>query len=113
LIGRLGTRGDFDALRRHGQRARSGPLQLQFLASASTPGSIRVGYAIGRSVGNAVIRNRIRRRLRAIMTDLSFSESLRPSGDYLIRVQPAASQATFTELKDWTQSMLGDLKARS
>ena len=113
MIGRLGTRGDFDALRRHGQRARSGPLQLQFLASVSSPGSTRVGYAIGRSVGNAVIRNRTRRRLRAIMTDLSSSESLLPYGDYLIRVQPAASQATFTELKDWTQTMLSDLKAHS
>jgi RNase P protein component len=44
-----------------------------------------VAYAIGRKVGNAVERNRIRRQLRAIVRELA--PHLRP-GMYLIGIAP-------------------------
>jgi ribonuclease P protein component len=55
-----------------------------------------VAYAIGRKVGNAVERNRIRRQLRTILTEVG--AQLRP-GMYLIGVAPHATPLRFGELR--------------
>ncbi len=82
----------FDALRRAGTRRRSGPITVTVLLDRDvTPP--RVAYAIGRSVGGAVERNRLRRRLRAIVRD----GDLAP-GSYLLSAAPAAARLPFDEL---------------
>jgi ribonuclease P protein component len=48
----------------------------------------RVGYAIGRHCGNAVTRNRLRRRLRAVVADLAVTL---PPGAYLVSGSPPAT----------------------
>jgi ribonuclease P protein component len=55
-----------------------------------------VAFAIGRKVGIAVERNRIRRQLRTIFRELA--PQLRP-GMYLIGVAPASAQLRFGELR--------------
>jgi ribonuclease P protein component len=67
-VDRLRRRADFTAVLRAGRRARRGPLTV-----ATRPnnwGRMRVGYAVGRRVGGAVVRNRVRRRLRALIDEL-------------------------------------------
>jgi ribonuclease P protein component len=56
----------------------------------------RVGFVVSRAVGNAVVRNRTKRRLRAgVATRLSGI----PAGfDLVVRANPAAADATFAEL---------------
>jgi ribonuclease P protein component len=54
-----------------------------------------VGYAIGRNVGGAVLRNRIRRQLRSLLE--SRSDQL-PAGWYLVGVQPRVSAMSWTDL---------------
>jgi ribonuclease P protein component len=56
----------------------------------------RVGFVVSRAVGNAVVRNRTKRRLRAgVATRLNGI----PSGfDLVVRANPAAGAATFDEL---------------
>jgi len=56
----------------------------------------RVAYAVGRRVGPAVVRNRVRRRLRAVT--LAHRGELRPGGAYLFGATPAAATAPFAEL---------------
>jgi ribonuclease P protein component len=56
----------------------------------------RVAYAIGRKVGGAVVRNRIRRRLRAIV--LEIRPLLRP-GSYLIGAAAEAAALSYGELR--------------
>lgn len=56
----------------------------------------RAGFVVSKAVGNAVIRNRVRRRLRALvrerLTDL-------PAGSTLVvRALPAAAQASYPRL---------------
>jgi ribonuclease P protein component len=54
-----------------------------------------VGYAIGRPVGSAVVRNRLRRRLRAVIAGLAPDLA---GGDYLVGATPQASELTFSQL---------------
>jgi len=62
------------------------------------PESVRVGYAIPRAAGPAVVRNRLRRRLRAVVRELLFEP-----GDYLISVAPAAAELSFDQLRGHVQ----------
>jgi ribonuclease P protein component len=56
----------------------------------------RVGFVVSKAVGNAVVRNRTKRRLRAsVATKLSGI----PAGlDLVVRANPAAAHATYDEL---------------
>src|SRR5439155_4372807 len=69
LIWRIRDRATFVALARSRRRVRRGPITVTWApgAPAEPP---RVAYAIGRRVGGAAVRNRIRRRLRTIVGDL-------------------------------------------
>ncbi len=84
---RIRERSTFALLRRHGRRARSGPLALTWMP---LPGDDppRVAYAVGKAVGSAVVRNTVRRRLRGALEAVGAGL---PSGVYLIRVAPSAA----------------------
>lgn len=57
----------------------------------------RFGYIISKSVGNAVVRNLIRRRMKSITEDMIHNGI---SGiDIVFRALPAAANAPFTELQ--------------
>jgi len=64
------------------------------LTDPSLPGA-HVGYAIGRNVGGAVLRNRIRRQLRSL---LEAKSNQMPAGWYLVGVQPRVAAMTWTDL---------------
>lgn len=49
----------------------------------AAPGGIRVGYTVSRKVGNAVTRNRARRRLRAV-AERVLGRDARPGRDYVL-----------------------------
>jgi ribonuclease P protein component len=57
----------------------------------------RVGFAISRKVGNAVTRNRVRRRLREIFRNLLKDESL--CFDIVAVARSAARDADFSDLE--------------
>lgn len=88
-------RATFDALRRSGRRVRRGPITVTWLAG--DPGDVpRVAYAVGRKAGGAVVRNRIRRRLRSIMQDAR--AQLRP-GAYLVGAATGAASLSYGDLR--------------
>lgn len=93
----------FAALRRTRHRARCGPLRVAWVPGPdeSPP---RVAFAIGRRVGSAVVRNRLRRRLRAVLVDLEL-----PPGDYLLVCDPDAANLPFSELKVLVSKVLSVL----
>ena len=95
VVATVRSRRTFDALRRTRARGRSGPLSVAFVPQSTSSGP-EVAYAINRQVGNAVTRNRLRRRLRSI---LAGGASDLPAGAYLIRTGPEAPQLAFDELK--------------
>ena len=65
---------------------------------AAQPGPPRVAYAIGRRSGNAVERNRIRRRLRHVVSN--HGERLLADHQYLLGASPAALHTPTEELHD-------------
>lgn len=60
--GRLKKRRDFLRAASRGKRAARPGLVLQALATE--PGAVRLGFTVTKKVGNAVVRNRARRRLK-------------------------------------------------
>jgi ribonuclease P protein component len=55
----------------------------------------RYAFAIPKRVGNAVTRNKVRRRLREILRQAPLLEGI----DIVISVRPAAAEATFQALQ--------------
>lgn len=69
---------------------------MTFLARAGE--ERRVAYAVGRPVGGAVERNRVRRRLRALMADAVGGPEEPGPGDYLVSVSEGAASVDFDGL---------------
>ncbi len=76
-------------------------------------GPVRVGFTVSRKVGNAVQRNRVRRRLREFVR-LRSGDSLRAGHDYVLIGRRAALSAQFAELTaDYERAIARLLNARS
>jgi ribonuclease P protein component len=67
-------------------------------------GPPRVAFAIGRPVGTAVVRNRVRRRLRALCQ--AHAREFAPGHTYLIGANPRAAVATYGELDEALGALL-------
>ncbi|HTT87726.1 MAG TPA: ribonuclease P protein component [Acidimicrobiales bacterium] len=94
MIWRIRDRATFEALRRSGSRSRDGAITVTYCGIRG-PGPARVAYAVGKRVGGAVVRNRLRRRLRAAAAEIT---DLTP-GAYLVRVAPEAAALSYEDLK--------------
>ena len=68
--------------------------------------AVRVGFTVSRKVGNAVVRNRVRRRLREIARMVIPAEA-RPDLDYVLVGRQAALERDFAALR---QDLLEALK---
>ena len=89
---RLRRRRDFAIAIRGGRRAARGAIVIH-MALDRTEGPPRAGFVIPRAVGGAVVRNRIRRRLRHLLRDRM--ADLAPGTDIVVRVQPAAVERSY------------------
>lgn len=82
---------DFAATVRDGARAGRETLVVHLVAD----GNGTVGFVVPRSVGNAVVRNRVRRRLRALV---AARLELLAGADLVVRALPAAAGASSARL---------------
>ena len=84
---------DFERVRSRGRRTSRDGLTL-FVLHREDDRPARVGLAVGRRCGRAVVRNRIKRRLRAAVAAASPSTGI----DIVAQARPEAGQASFQEL---------------
>jgi ribonuclease P protein component len=71
---------------------------------------VRVGFTVSRKVGNAVIRNRVRRRLREVAR-LVIPAQARPDLDYVLIGRQGAVSRDFRVLQQELVEALKRLKA--
>jgi ribonuclease P protein component len=90
---RLRRRKDFDNVFRRGRAWSNNLLVLRTLAS-DLPHN-RFGFVTSKRVGGAVVRNRIRRRLREALRQLS----LETAWDVVVSAKTTAAKADYHELK--------------
>jgi ribonuclease P protein component len=109
-VDRLRRRQDFIAVLQDGRRLRHRLISLGVRPNGRD--AARVGYAIGKRVGSAVVRNRTRRRLREITRTLP----LAPGYDLVITGHPVAADASFQALEEalgWCARRAGVLAAQN
>lgn len=86
---------DFATAVRSGRRAGSRTLVCHW---ADAEDSLRVGFVVSKAVGNAVVRNRVKRRLRHDVDALVGRGATPRSGLLVVRALPAAADASSGDL---------------
>jgi ribonuclease P protein component len=85
-------------------------LQAAPAPAGLSPPAVRVGFTVSRKVGNAVVRNRVRRRLREIAR-LDIPAQARPDLDYVLVGRQAAVGRDFATMERELLEALRRLKA--
>ena len=87
---RLSRSGEFERVYREGRSHASRHLVVYAFPRAENDGEPRLGISVGRKLGGAVERNRIKRLLREAFW--ASSDELRPGHDFVIVARPAAGE---------------------
>ena len=94
---RLAGSGDFALVRAEGEVHR-GTLLVLAVRSAADPDAFRAGFITAKRIGNAALRNRVRRRLREIVRKRQHDLK---RGFWLVTIaRPGAAGATYRVLED-------------
>jgi ribonuclease P protein component len=101
----LRRKADFDALGRRGTVRATGLLVLRSLRTDRP--ETRIGLSTPRTLGGAVQRNRVRRRLRQLLREqLDQRETMGAGWDLLLIARPEAAAANYAELRVALTSLL-------
>ena len=92
---RIVRKADFDAVYRNGKRRSSSHFTV-FLKANDLPHS-RFGFSIKRALGGAVVRNRIRRRVREVVR--LHREEISAGWDFVIHPKASVEYAAFAALE--------------
>jgi ribonuclease P protein component len=106
---RLTAPADFRRCYRQGQRLRTSYFIVY--AYRRGAGAVRLGLAVGKAIGSAVVRNRVKRRLRELFRRHKASV---PEGyDLFVRATPPSATASFAELKQAWRHAIGILQGQA
>ena len=100
---------DYRRLVRSGRKAR-GSLVLAYGSRSASDAPLRMGVIVARSVGNAVVRNRVRRRVKAVGWSLAHDVH---GLDVVLRATPRAAEAEFAAIETEVRRVVRVLQERA
>ncbi len=103
---RSGT--DYRLTVRKGVRVHA-PNTIIYVCSASD-GPVRFGFIVSKAVGGAVVRNTVRRRLKAVCRELL--PEVAPGREIVVRALPASAQASWITLQSEIRRAVDKVGAR-
>lgn len=96
--------GDFRRVLSTGRRSRRGAITV--IGAPGSENGPRVGLVVRKDVGNAVRRNRAKRRIRHALAGISLEQGM----DYVIIADRQVVEASFTDLTGWVRRALDGLQ---
>jgi ribonuclease P protein component len=107
---RLVSAGDYRNAVRRGARS-SAPCAVVYRTTRNDKQVPRFGFIVAKTVGVAVVRNRVRRRLKAVCYELL---PLVPAGtDIVIRALPASAEESWATLRSEISAIVTQSGARA
>jgi ribonuclease P protein component len=104
---RLSRSRDFDDVYRRGTSVSTRHLVLHWFPRAEDPdGEPRLGLAVPRSVGSAVVRNKMKRLLREAWRDLL--PGVPAGNDYVLVARPGLAEPAQARGLDWLASEVSE-----
>ncbi len=109
---RLSRSRDFDTVYRQGRSVSTRFLTLYgFHRPEPAAAPPRIGFAVPKSVGNAVIRNRIKRQLREILR--ARLDQAPPANDYVIVVRQGLPEAAEANGHTWLEARVAEVLGKA
>ena len=108
---RLSRSKDFDAVYRHGTSTSGRYLTLHWFPRDEDPDGVpRLGLAVPKSVGTAVVRNRVKRLLREAWR--SCLDEVPQGRDYVLVARPGLAEPADARGGDWLVQELAEVLKR-
>jgi ribonuclease P protein component len=92
---RLRRRADFLRIQQRGRKRHTANFIVASVVQ-TPPGASRFGFSVSRRVGNSVVRNRVKRRLREFAR--INRGALAPAVDFVVIAKPGAAELSYAEL---------------
>jgi len=108
---RLSRSRDFDAVYGRGRSVSTRFLTLYWFQREEALGAPRLGFAVPKSVGNAVARNRIKRQLREIMR--ARLAGVPADNDYVLIVRSGLPEAAEANGHQWLEQRVDEVLGKS
>jgi ribonuclease P protein component len=108
---RLSRSRDFDSVYRHGRSVSTRFLVLYWFPRDDGADEPRLGLAVPRAAGAAVVRNRVKRQLREAWRALL--PNVGNGNDYVLIARPGLAEATEQRGFDWLQERVAEVLQKS
>ncbi len=109
---RLSRSRDFDAVYRNGRSVSTRYFVLYwFPRGEGDDAEPRLGLAVPKSVGSAVVRNRVKRQLRETWRELA--DRVQGGHDYVLVARPGLAEPADTRGHDWLREQVLDVLGKA
>jgi ribonuclease P protein component len=108
---RLSRSRDFDTVYRHGRSVSTRYLVLYAFARDEDGSDPRLGLAVPKSVGNAVVRNRIKRQLKELWR--ARLETVPAGRDHVLVVRPGLPEAAEARGHEWLAERVDEVLGKA